>query len=175
MVDRLTNRQYPRGHVEGLEAEVERLKTRIKELELEVNTFKHELDQARGQSTADARVIQGTMINIDSPNIPDQSSTSPFEYISDDFNVVPRDVTSGRRYIGDSSGLFFGKIVQAVLLQADYKGEQGPRSNSLRSCVAEHRDRSVPASSNASPRPAQFQFPDSELALKLQTAYFTCR
>jgi hypothetical protein len=91
---------------------------------------------------------------------------------SDGLDVITRDVTSGARFVGDSSGLFFGNIVQAVLLQANYKGQQGPSDSSLRLRVG-GRKLSVPSSA---PKPsAQTIFPDPETAHKLQNALFTHR
>jgi hypothetical protein len=171
-VDRTTNRQYPRGYVEDMETDLQRLRTQVESLELDNRSLQHELDQLRLRNvpaaTPHACSVEGGTPNA-SANAP---SASPFGSLSEEINVVPSDVTSGRRFVGDSSGLFFGKIVQAVLLQTDYKGEQGPASEALRLRVA---DSAYGPTSDRSAHVAQFEYPDLDLAHQLQNAYFTCR
>lgn len=171
VVDRLTNRQHPRGHLEGLESEIQSLNAHIKKLESEADTLRRQLKNA-----VEARTVPSLAeTRQEESELPTSSATSPFSNIAEDVNVVSHDVTSGRRYIGDSSGLFFGNIVQAILLQADYKGEQGPSSSSFRMRVGDRQKALFSSSSNKSPGPYQFTFPDQDLAYKLQNAYFKHR
>ncbi|KAJ8109678.1 hypothetical protein OPT61_g7284 [Boeremia exigua] len=170
VLDRTTHRQYPRGHVEDIEAQLQSLRERLEEIELENSTLKKEVDQARRHRTAGISP-QGPSLADGLPNAA-ALSASPFESLSEEISVVPSDVTSGRRFIGDSSGLFFGKIVQAVLLQADYKGEQGPAFDALRLRVAERTDHE--AADNL-PSTSTFEYPSLDMAHRLQNAYFTYR
>ncbi|PSN74071.1 hypothetical protein BS50DRAFT_566967 [Corynespora cassiicola Philippines] len=170
--DRLTNRQYPRGHVDGLENEVQRLNARVQELELEVKTLKEELLRLPRAPPEGFSIPQGTPDSHGGTNVTHQSA-SPFENLAEELNVVPRHVTAGQRYIGDSSGLFFGNIVQAFLLQADYKGEHGPSRSSLRMRVAGRQITSSTSPVAISPVANSFRFPDHDLARRLEDAYFT--
>ncbi|KAF2011985.1 hypothetical protein BU24DRAFT_465561 [Aaosphaeria arxii CBS 175.79] len=163
VVDRLTNRQYPRGHVEGLELEVERLKARIQELEIRSSEANPSTQGSR-PSTESVLATHSTPLSFNSTDAHEPSSITGIT--NDDFTAIPRDVTRSGRFIGDSSGLFFGTIVKGILLQADYKGEHGPATSSLRLRLAERQTTSTDA---------QFSFPDDDLANRLQTAYFTSR
>lgn len=157
VLDRLTYREYPRGYVDDLEADVQRLNAKIQQLEQEANHLREQLASASTPTVVDAESRD-----------PQQLPSAESDGFSENVNLVPRNVTSERKFVGDSSGLFFGNIVQAVLTQADYKQDHGPSRESLRLRVGNRV-------STASPPPASPSFPDPELADRLQNAYFTQR
>ncbi|KAF2623200.1 hypothetical protein BU25DRAFT_494418 [Macroventuria anomochaeta] len=172
VLDRTTHRQYPRGHVEDMEAQMLSLRTRLEEVEHENTTLKQDLESARRRN-APGETPRAPSLESGTPNATtNTSSASPFGSLLDEINLVPSDVTSGQRFVGDSSGLFFGKIMQAVLLQADYKGEQGPASDALRLRVA---DRTGTTASETIVSVPPFEYPDLDVAHRLQNAYHTCR
>ncbi|KAF4534013.1 uncharacterized protein LTHEOB_3626 [Lasiodiplodia theobromae] len=156
VLDRLTYREYPRGYVDDLEADVQRLKARIHELEQEANALR-----ASARNPAERAG--------DSEQLTDAQPDG----FAENINIVPRDVTSGRKFVGDSSGLFFGNVVQAVLTQADYKQDHGPPRESLSLRVGDRLSTTSP--SVASPCVTENTFPEPELADRLQRAYFTHR
>lgn len=152
VVDRLTYRQYPRGHIEALERENELLRAKTTDLESKLaNALPREGHAAAAGSQDDpTALVPGAQVAE-----LDLSSLSP------------------SKYVGEASGSFFGKIMQTMLLQTDYKHEQGPTQNKLRLRVRPTENADSPLSRGESTE--HCGFPSSELANQLQEEYFRSR
>ena len=127
----MTNRQHPRGHVEELEAEVQWLNARVEELQLETSALQQELSKADSPRTSQS--THRTPLSDGSHSMMAPSADAKNDDTNNvNVNVIAQSVTSNDRFVSESSGLFFGNIVQSFLLEADYKGQQGPKPNPLR-------------------------------------------
>jgi hypothetical protein len=91
-----------------------------------------------------------------------------------DIGLLSLEGASDGKYVGDSSGVHFGRIIQAVLPVADYKHEQGPAHSRLRLRVHKLHDGESPFS-NDSNFSGPAAIPSIEMANKLQEAFFAHR
>lgn len=147
VVDRLTYRQYPRGHVEALERENELLRARAADLEAKLASVVPQSEHVGTPGPQDDSGIL-TRTSLDQSSLPS-------------------------KYVGEASGSFFGKIMQAMLLQSDYKHEQGPKHNKLRLRVRSDENADSPLSRCEGSE--HCEFPSPEVAQKLQEEYFRSR
>lgn len=150
--------------MEELEAEVESLRARVKELE----HLREDSNEAPGQEhahMAQMTAAQSTPASLTSSSAMPPSQ-SPLGSFAEDLSAVPKDVIGSQRYVGDSSGLLFGNIVQSVLLQAGYDRDLVPATRPFQALPTELQGAAVDS---------EFTFPSADLANRLQNAYFTCR
>lgn len=146
--------------MEELESEVDRLKVRILQLELEAS-------HSRTGSTPIARMDGSEGVTfasrLDSETVEQEPSTSATNIGSTSLDALSED-----KFVGESSGAFFGNILQTVLLHANYEHQQGHRRLKMR------LDRNQVGSSASSELPeTHLSIPDLEEAEKLQDAFFT--
>lgn len=100
----------PRGYVDGLEADVQRLHAQIEWLQQEAQALRDQL-KARHDT-------QPQVLDVE----PQARHPSPIENadgFAENINLVPHEVILDKKCVGGCSDLFFGNTVQAVLTQAD--------------------------------------------------------
>ena len=147
MVDRITQRQQPRGHLEELEAEITNLRERVRQLELDV--------LARDSELASLKQANGTPA-ASSPGIPAVTSDS-------DHNPARRDGPVMHRESSRTSPL----LAQAVLSQAAASQEN---ATALRSHTG-----TPGATDKAGRLTVSSLLPPHDTAGQLLEAYFTLR
>ncbi|KAE8453315.1 hypothetical protein EG329_011382 [Mollisiaceae sp. DMI_Dod_QoI] len=157
VVDRLTYRQYPRGHVEDLESQIidlreenERLKSELLLLKQSGNTTPLSQDPV---SEVSRNVISEPDLALNIARLSLEGS-------------------SEKKYVGESSGVHFGNIVQALLPLTDYK--RAPSSGRFPLRVERPSSRSSPAMSDCGAFHPKL-VPSFEMANMLQEAYFEHR
>jgi hypothetical protein len=155
VVDRVTYRQQPRGHVEDLETEIAQLKERIRQLEHDASTRNAEIEQADDQPGPSSNP---SIAETRGPNVDVIDSISP---------------ENGIGQAPDSGRLFFGNVLQAVLLRADYKQAHGPSESNYRLRVGGSKTSNSSQGTALDIRP--LKLPPPEIANQLQNAYFTHR
>jgi hypothetical protein len=147
----LTHRQFARGHVEDLEAQVEALQQ-------EKDALKQELDLLRQSNIPK---VQG--------NLGKEGGLAPTtEDLALDIGLLSLEGASDSKYVGESSGVYFGKLIEILLprINPDDRAEKAPNGN------LEMNGQSTPMS-NALTTPTPV--PDEDMANKLQEAYFCHR
>lgn len=164
IVDRLTWKEKPRGHVEELEAEVKRLEARVRELEVEVTQLRNGVEPSQNEIAAQLSPLEQLAAE---PTPEDVSST-----IAQDIDLLSQDVISERKYIGESSGVFFGHVLQTVLLRANYKHDQNATHKSFGLQI--ERPSSALSASSA-PCRTHVSLPLPDMAETLLEAFFTNR
>ena len=174
VVDRVTQRQQPRGHVEDLETDNAQLKERIRQLELEASSrdVKLEILERAASLQPNGQSQQTPVKNAETGPLTRQS----IDATTKDSGVDGIDSASpGRGQATDSGStrLLFGNVIHAVLLKADYKQVHGPSDSNYRLRVG-GRVQSGPSQTNISDD-RNFSLPSPELANQLQNAYFTHR
>ena len=94
----------------------------------------------------------------------------------EDIGLLSLEGASERRYVGESSGIYFGKIMQALLPATDYKYQHGPPHSRL-SLRVERRQtlRDSPATNHSAAKTDPAPIPPFELANKLQETFFMHR
>ncbi|KUJ12403.1 uncharacterized protein LY89DRAFT_785771 [Mollisia scopiformis] len=155
VVDRLTYRQYPRGHVEDLEAQIVSLKEENDQLRAELQMFR--------QSGISTPLSQEASVQA-VPAVSEHDLASNIARLS-------LEGSSEKKYVGESSGVHFGNIVQALVPLTDYK--RAPSSGRFPLRVERPSSGSSPAMSDGGfhPKPV----PSLEIANMLQVAYFETR
>lgn len=166
VIDRLTHRQYPRGHVEQLEAENRALQQKNSKLLRELNRLK----QLESEHASDQMQAENSQQDCD---IDDRNPFQEFN-LESDIRLLSLEGASQRKFVGESSGVHFGKIVQAVLPAMDYKHEQGPSHSRLKLRLERNSTGHSPATDDST-SPRISALPPLELANQLQEAYFTHR
>lgn len=106
VMDRLTYRQYPRGHVEDLESQIVSLKEENEQLRSEILLLRQS-----GNTTP---------VSQDAPVLARQGSLSEHDLASN-IARLSLEGSSEKKYVGESSGVHFGNIVQALIPLTDYK------------------------------------------------------
>jgi Fungal specific transcription factor domain len=94
------------------------------------------------------------------------------ESIASDIGLLSLEVTSEKRYVGASSGVHFGKILQAILPHTEYQHEQ--RSSGYGWNLKTSRSSETGTSLYGSTVP-NIALPAPEVAAKLRDTFFACR
>lgn len=119
VVDRLTHRPLPRGHVDALERENQELRRRIEVFE-HIALENTSISEPHGVSTP-----------LSTPAPPVSAGGTPSDGSLERTALDPGSDNSGM-YVGESGGSFFGSLVQKTLMQSGYQHETGPLHSSLR-------------------------------------------
>lgn len=169
VLDRLTWKQHPRGHVDALERENEMLRTRVRSLEQAANATSSGVEQHESRQLVVDHQPEAPWAAAHQPAGLPSNNELPAEY----GRATLEDSPTQPKYVGESGGGYLGNIMQKMLLQADYKHEQGPSHSRLRMRIHQDGRKASPLSSRAAE--GHCDFPSAELAPKLEESYFTVR
>lgn len=161
-MDRLTYRQYPRGHVEDLETRIQALQQENAELEAEISSLRQSQRQSLGPTAESGSESQDT-----------RAASACGGELATDIGLLSLEGTSERKYVGESSGVYFGKIVGTLLPSASQTLPASHPAN-LRSGFGRRIEHMSPAALNANvlePAP----IPIAHVANRLQEAFFSHR
>jgi hypothetical protein len=139
-------------------------------LEAEVLKLQEENEKLKGHIQT-VRERAGGMNGVPVPRTDRAEAPRVGTDLVSEIGILSLEGASERRFVGESSGIHFGKIIEALLPATDYKHEQGPAHSQLRLRLAR---KSSPASTN----PSRFRptpLPSIELGNSLKEAYFSNR
>ncbi|KAF2166688.1 hypothetical protein M409DRAFT_23318 [Zasmidium cellare ATCC 36951] len=158
VVDRLTHRPLPRGHVDALERENEELRRRIQMLE---------------QHSSALNGVHGVTTPLSPPPVPVPDDGTPSD-VSLERTALHHTTAGGDMYLGDSGGTFFGTLVQKTLMRSGYQQENGPIHSSLRLNLNNQAEANKAAFTSPSGRIDETWLPP-ELIFRLEDAFFDHR
>ena len=159
-MDRLTYQQYPRGHVDDLKVQVQALEEENAGLKAQISFLQQSQKELLAAPTDDAPALQASACGGD---------------LAADIGLLSLEGTSERKYIGASSGVYFGKLVGTILpRQAESLPLEAQLTNPLRFGLGRRAEQKPTDALQLSP-PERFMIPNVETANLLQEAFFSHR
>jgi hypothetical protein len=164
--DLICYREYRRGHVENLKTRIQTGECPNANMKSQMSLLRHSQQQSLAPSTESIASSQGTAA----------ASACARELATDigQLGCSPWEGTSERKYVGESSGVYFGKIVGTLLpgasqvLPADHPANLasgfGRRAEDTSSTAAVRTSALEPA-----------PIPTADIANRLQEAFFSHR
>ncbi|KAG0649390.1 Positive regulator of purine utilization [Hyphodiscus hymeniophilus] len=164
ITDRLTYQQLPRSHVDDMKAQVQALQEENDALKAQISFLQQQKQHDLGAAVEEAPKPQGK-----------GAATVCGRELAADIGLLSLEGTSERKYVGESSGVYFGKIVGAILPgEAKSLPAAAQLTNPLRFGLG-RRDVQKPVNVPREPPPRPILLPNTEMANRLQEAFFSHR
>ena len=148
----------------------------MEQLEEEITSLRAEIGAMKKDNSSEFEIPNNTSASPVSFSADGQETHTPqsSSSLADAIETVSLEGSAEQRYVGESSGVHFGRIIQALLPLADYKYERGLSSSRLGLRLDRSNNNTRPLGLDSTAWKIA-PIPPFELANRLQETYFANR